>query len=245
MKKIIISMVAVAIVTLSLGFTETDYSFFVQYIFSKNYISSVADVNKSITKGQVAEIIYNQEQKDINMAREISQLSFKIYGENTFASGNLIGEDLILTCAHFVKKDTNPVVIVKSANGTVYNSKIVAIDYEKDLCVLRTNKVVKPSYKSKFAIPIIGEPTYLFGNFDDIEFIYTKGYVSSTNAYLSDIGRTFTLINSTTIVGYSGAVVYNSKMEVIGVSVRVSQHNSQSGFVVKTGDIIDFLKGIL
>lgn len=242
MKKIIAYFTALVLLITSINFTGNDYTFVAQYILSKKYTSSISDVNSPITKGQVAEIIFNQEQKDKNIAKEISKLSFKIYNSNTFASGNLIGEDLILTCAHLIKKEEKPMLLAKSFDGIIYNASVVAIDYEKDLCLLKTNKIIKDSYKAKFATPTVGEATYLFGNFDNIEFIYTKGYVSSLNAYVPDVNKTFMLINSTTIVGYSGAVVYNSNLEVIGVSVRVSQHNSQSGFVVKTSDILDFLK---
>ena len=91
----------------------------------------------------------------------------------------MVGEDLILTCAHLVKKEENPMLLVKSFDGIIYIATIVEIDYEKDLCLLKTNTIIKDSYKAKFATPTIGEATYLFGNFDNIEFIYTKGYVSS------------------------------------------------------------------
>ncbi len=127
------------------------------------------------------------------------------------------GKGFLATNAHVVKNSKN--IYVQNNKGEQYHVKLVKLDIQKDIAIL---KIDDPEFKSLSSLPYgirrsvtdIAEPIYTLG-FPRNEIVYGEGYLSARTDINGD-----TLSCQITVAanpGNSGGPVFNNNGEVIGI----------------------------
>lgn len=129
-------------------------------------------------------------------------------------SGAIISKDgVILTCAHLFGHNTAK-VFVKTASGQTYLAKIVRVNHEVDLAVIKIDAVEALPYFRLGADPYIGQPVIAFGSPLNIQGTVTFGYVENT-------GGGLTIQGCPTNPGNSGGPLVDYQGRLVGVNVAV------------------------
>ena len=143
------------------------------------------------------------------------------------------GDGYILTNAHVVE-DANAIKVAFS-NGKEYNAKLVGIEEENDVAILKIDSTdkFKPVVLGDSSKMTIGEEVLAVGNpLGELTFSMTKGIVSALDREIQL--DTFTSINMFQVdcavnQGNSGGPICNTNGEVIGITNMKLVDNSVEG----------------
>jgi S1-C subfamily serine protease len=139
----------------------------------------------------------------------------------TYTSGGsgfiIDAKGLLVTNAHVVKNANN--IAVQNKNGNSFNARIVFLDAEKDLAIL---KIEDENFKPFSSIPYsisksstdLAEPIYTLGYPRD-EIVYGEGYLSAKTGFNGD--SLSCQISIPANPGNSGGPVMNEQGEIVGI----------------------------
>lgn len=216
------------------GITALIISFLVAELTPVSHKSDIQELSKKIN---------NLEQKTNVLNKEIQAHSKVPVGKtfNMGGTGFLIDpKGYIITNAHVLKG--SGAIGVNNKNEE-YNLKIVYIDPEKDLAILKINdEDYKAAHFQPFIIkktnPSLGEEVYTLGYPRD-EIVYNMGYVSAKTGFDGDTSSF--QISLPANPGNSGGPVFNKYGEVVGIlSTRETQAEGVV-FAIKSKNIYTIL----
>lgn len=156
------------------------------------------------------------------------------------------GSGFLITNAHVL---TGSGAIVSDNNGNEYNSRILSVDREHDLAILKIDdKDFQPLTSLPYAIkktqPDLGEELFTLGYPRD-EIVYNMGYLSAKTGYNGDTSSC--QLSLTANPGNSGAPVFNKNGEVVGIITTKQTQAEDVVFALKSNNIfkmVDSLKAI-
>lgn len=172
----------------------------------------------------------NQKLKETN--QKLKEIDSKIPKDATIISGGtaflIDGKGYLVTNAHVLKGSG---AVVVNNKGQEYFAKILNIDQEKDLAIL---KIQDKDYVPAATLPYgikkndadLGTELFTLG-YPQKEIVYNLGYLSSENGHNGD--TTNYQVSLTANPGNSGGPVFNKNGEVIGI---ISTKETQSEGVV-------------
>lgn len=158
-------------------------------------------------------------------------------------SVNGINESLVLTAGHVCIEGIKPNVlfteaVVMNIKGEVYYSKLVDIDENFDLCLIKIDailpiaKLSKVEPRSGEKVSYSGYPTgmYMPGNLN-----YFDGYMSGKDPTGDH------MYNMPVVGGASGSPVYNSNGQIVSIISAVMQDFEHMALGVGTSNIQNFI----
>ncbi len=156
------------------------------------------------------------------------------------------GNGFLVTNAHVL---TGSGAVVLDNNGNEYSSKILSVDRQADLAILKIDdKDFKPittlPYGIKKTQTDLGEELFTLGYPRD-EIVYNMGYLSAKTGYKGDTSSC--QVSLTANPGNSGAPVFNKSGEIIGIISTKQAQAEDVVFALKANNIfnmIDSLKTI-
>ena len=158
-----------------------------------------------------------QQNREINNIKNNIQVTTPIVYK-TGGTGFLIDpQGYLVTNAHVIRNAKN--IAVQNSKGKDLHIKVVYIDVERDLAIL---KITDTAFKAPLSIPYsikktsaeIAEPIYTLG-FPRNEIVYGEGYLAARTGFNGD-----TLTCQIAIAanpGNSGGPILNSNGEVVGI----------------------------
>ena len=198
----------------------------------------------------IAQIKQSQQLTNNTLIKQVAEPKLKIPKGATLTSGGtaflIDGNGFLITNAHVL---TGSGAIVSDNNGNEYNSHILSVDRVRDLAILKIDdKDFKPvgllPYSIKKTQPDLGEELFTLGYPRD-EIVYNMGYLSAKTGYNGD--TTSCQLSLTANPGNSGAPVFNTNGEIIGIISTKQMQTEGVVFALKANNIfrmIDSLKTI-
>lgn len=209
------------------------------------YFSPAVNGNQLEQLSKAIEVIKKNQQYQGNLINEVKSKIPENARLISGGSGFLIDtKGYIVTNAHVLKGSG---AIVVNSKGQEFKAIIAHIDQEKDLAILKINdQDYEPlktlPYGIRRAKTELGEQVFTLG-YPRNDIVYGEGYLSARTGYNSDSLSYQVQISANP--GNSGAPVFNSDGEVIGVlSTRQAQAEGVA-FAVKSKNIyrlVDELK---
>ena len=148
--------------------------------------------------------------------------------EQSMGSGVIISKDgLILTCAHVVR--SNDQVIVSTSDDLSYKAKVLVVDEEEDLALLKiqnTERVFKPVKLGNSDTVIEGDEVAALGNPVSVGLWFTQGIVSS--AFNTHGGGNFIGTSAMVNPGNSGGGLFNLDGDLIGLPSAIKSRTGMS-----------------
>ncbi len=164
---------------------------------------------------------------------------------NSAGSGFMIdGNGFIITNAHVLAGSN--AVVVQDKQGNVFDAKIITIDNDNDLAILKIDdddfKPVKQlPYAIKKSNVQLGEELYTLGYPRD-SITYSMGYLSAESGFNGD--TTSCQISLSANPGNSGGPVFNKNGEVVGIlSARQTQVEGVV-FAIKANNIYQMVDSL-
>ena len=198
----------------------------------------------------IAQIKQSQQITNNILIKQATEPKPKIPKGATLTSGGtaflIDGNGFLVTNAHVL---TGSGAIVLDNNGNEYNSRILSVDRQRDLAILKIDDkdfqpVTTLPYSIKKTQPDLGEELFTLGYPRD-EIVYNMGYLSAKTGYNGD--TTSCQLSLTANPGNSGAPVFNKNGEIIGIISTKQTQAEDVVFALKSNNIfnmIDSLKNI-
>ncbi len=209
------------------------------------YFSPAVNGNQIEQLSKAIEVIKKNQQYQGNLINEVKSKIPENARLISGGSGFLIDtKGYIITNAHVLKGSG---AIVVNNKGQEFKATIAHIDLERDLAILKIND---PDYEAPRSLPYsirktrteLGEQVFTLG-YPKNDIVYGEGYLSARTGYNSDSLSYQVQISANP--GNSGAPVFNSDGEIIGIlSTRQAQAEGVA-FAVKSKNIyrmVDELK---
>jgi S1-C subfamily serine protease len=210
------------------GITALAISGIVAYITPAVNNSQLLQLSRAVDQ-----VKHNQQEQGAKL-NEIKS-SVKDYNFTTSGTAFLIdGKGYLVTNAH-VLKGTGAVVVNK---GNEYSSKIVYIDNQKDLAILKIDdkdfKPVTLPYGIKRTDMDLGEEIFTLG-YPREDVVYSKGYLSALSGYNGDTSSYQFSINANP--GNSGGPIFNKNGDVVGILSNREMQAEGVVFAIKAENI--------
>lgn len=179
---------------------------------------------------------------------KLNEVDSKIPKDATVTSGGtafmIDGKGFLITNAHVVKGSGT---IVVNRNGQEFNAKIINIDQERDLAILKIqDEDFKPlgslPYSIKKSNVDLGEELYTLG-YPREEIVYNMGYLSAESGRDGDTSSC--QISLSANPGNSGGPVFNKNGEIVGIISKKETKAEGVVYAIKSKGIykmIDELK---
>jgi len=152
------------------------------------------------------------------------------------------GKGYIITNTHVLKGNS---AIIIDNSGKEYNAKIVHLDEQKDLAILKiTDKDYTPVKQLPYSIAKanaeLGEEIFTLGYpRTDNTIVYTQGYLSAESGYQGDSSSLQIQMNSNP--GSSGGPVLNKEGEIVGILSKRQVQADGVTFAIKSNNIYSLL----
>lgn len=164
-----------------------------------------------------------------------------VYGSGVYISKH----GHILSCAHLFMHGHFMSMTIKQSDGTEMAGEPLAVDFVKDLSLIKVYSDNTPYAKIAKNDPELGDEVMAIGQPLLLEWTVTTGIVSGLNRILRDNQNCFQ-IDAVINPGNSGGPSYNMDGEIIGINVMtvgaIALPNwSGQGFAVSTTEIHRFL----
>lgn len=228
--------------------------------------------NQQVTRGQLAQILTNFEEKQAEQYAEQSPVDtttehkedsselttiantmrsvVKITAGNSRGSGVFVNENTILTSFHVVNGQGNITIELSDYVGAV-SATIVKNDAWNDLALLRIDNTLKNNnYKVRpislaLADAKLGETVYAFGNPRGLNFTVTKGIISKESQVLEY--RDMFQFDAPVHPGNSGGPIVNKKGQLVGIvnSVLTDTQSGEQFDGISFGTRHGFLKDLI
>ncbi|MFZ1799306.1 MAG: serine protease [Chitinophagaceae bacterium] len=208
-------------------------------------VSFFAPVAKMNDLQQLSKKIDQVQRNQQMQGARILEFDSKIPNGYTVTSGGtaflIDGKGYLITNAHVIKGSG---AVVVNNKGNEFKAKIITVDIEKDLALL---KISDDDYKKFNSLPYsisksnidLGTEIFTLGYPKD-EIVYNMGYLSARNGFNGDTTNFQISLNANP--GNSGGPVFNNKGEIVGIiSTRQAQAEGVV-FAVKAKNIFDMLK---
>lgn len=209
------------------------------------YFSPVVNGNQLEQLSKAIEVIKKNQQYQGNLINEVKSKIPENARLISGGSGFLIDtKGYIITNAHVLKGSG---AIVVNSKGQEFKATIAHIDQERDMAILKIND---PDFESPKSMPYsirkakteLGEQVFTLG-YPKNDIVYGEGYLSARTGYNSDSLSYQVQISANP--GNSGAPVFNSNGEVIGILSTRQVQAEGVAFAVKSRNIyrmVDELK---
>jgi S1-C subfamily serine protease len=179
----------------------------------------------------------------------VVEIIVQMSGGTAIGSGVIVSPaGLLVTNGHVVgDKAVGEIVEVKLSNDQVLPAKIMAVNHNRDIAILRlpNQKGGKPWPYSTFAkdAPREGDPLLAMGHPLGLPFTVTKGVLSG----LGDRGNMFVQYLQTDASinhGNSGGPIYNSRGEVVGINTMIAGKEGSIGigFSITAPNVVQALE---
>lgn len=193
----------------------------------KNFLISLAlllqpNFSKDETKKSYYEdLIHSKSESGVKNAVNSSLViqSISITGQPSMGSGNLLkihGDEVVLTAYHVVRDGIAFVAIEKDNN--LSELSLIYYDENKDIAVLKPKSKLPITSAIKIKIKednLVGKEVYHCGHPSVIRFNLSRGIITSYS-------WGFLIIDSFSLPGSSGSVVFGSDGDVVGVVVAMA-----------------------
>lgn len=207
------------------------------------YLSPSLNGSQLLQLSKAVEVIKKNQQAQGHLLNEVKTKVPENAKLISGGSGFLIDtKGYIITNAHVLKGDG---AIVINSKGQELNATIIYTDINNDLALL---KIEDKDYKQPKTIPYairrkisdLGEEIFTLGfPRNDNDIVYGKGYLSAQTGYEGDSNSYQIQISANP--GYSGAPIFNSKGELIGVISTRQKLAEGVAFAVKSTEILEVL----
>ena len=210
------------------------------------YLSPSLNGSQLLQLSKAVEVIKKDQQAQGHILNEVKTKVPENAKLISGGSGFLIDtKGYIITNAHVLKGNG---AIVINSKGQELNATIIYSDITNDLALL---KIEDKDYKQPKAIPYairrkisdLGEEIFTLGfPRNDNDIVYGKGYLSAQTGYEGDSSSYQIQIGANP--GYSGAPIFNSNGELIGVISTRQKLAEGVAFAVKSTEIIDVVNAL-
>jgi len=214
------------------GVTALFISGLVTYFSPATNQNAIEQLNRKVNNLAIA---LNTEIKGTHKAA--STTSF-----NSAGSGFLIdGKGYLITNAHVLNGSN--AVIVQNKKGEVYDAKILSIDKDNDLAILKIDDDdFKPVGKLPYSISKgsaeLGEELYTLGYPRD-SITYNMGYLSAESGFNGDTASC--QISLSANPGNSGGPVFNKNGEIVGILSAKQMQAEGVVFAIKSKNIFQMV----
>lgn len=158
----------------------------------------------------------------------------------SLGSGFYVARGLIATNLHVLQGGANGYVKTVGQSKTYPMQGICAIDTQNDLALIAISGTIQQGLTIGNSDSVeIGEPVYAVGNPQGLEGTFSQGIVSSIRVLAN--GKLLQ-ITAPISPGSSGGPVFNSKGEVIGVSVATFSEGQNLNFAVPSNYLRSLIK---
>ena len=210
------------------------------------YLSPSLNGSQLLQLSKAVEVIKKNQQVQGHLLNEVKTKVPENAKLISGGSGFLIDtKGYIITNAHVLKGNG---AIVINSKGQELNATIIYSDVNNDLAIL---KIEDKDYKQPKIIPYairrkisdLGEEIFTLGfPRNDNDIVYGKGYLSAQTGYEGDSSSYQIQISANP--GYSGAPIFNSNGELIGVISTRQKLAEGVAFAVKSTEIIDVVNAL-
>ena len=210
------------------------------------YLSPSLNGSQLLQLSKAVEVIKKNQQVQGHLLNEVKTKVPENAKLISGGSGFLIDtKGYIITNAHVLKGNG---AIVINSKGQELNATIIYSDLTNDLALL---KIEDKDYKQPKTIPYairrkisdLGEEIFTLGfPRNDNDIVYGKGYLSAQTGYEGDSSSYQIQISANP--GYSGAPIFNSNGELIGVISTRQKLAEGVAFAVKSTEIIDVVNAL-
>ncbi len=210
-------------------------------------VSFFAPVAKMNDLQQLSKKIDQVQRNQQMQGAKIREFDSKIPSGYTITAGGtaflIDGKGYLITNAHVIKGSG---AVVIDNKGNEYKAKIIRIDQDKDIALL---KIDDSDYKKYNSLPYsisksnldLGTEIFTLGYPKD-EIVYNMGYLSARNGYNGDTSNFQISLNANP--GNSGGPVFNNRGEIVGIiSTRQAQAEGVV-FAVKAKKIFELLSDL-
>lgn len=165
-------------------------------------------------------------------------------------SGVIIREDgYIITAYHVIEDATKIKVTLK--NGEIYEAKLIGSDSDNDTAIIKVEKTgLTPAIMGDSDTLKVGQTAIAVGNpLGQLGGTVTTGIISALDREI-DLGDTvMNLLQTNAAInpGNSGGALFNSKGELIGITIAKSSGSDVEGlgFAIPINDVKDIVNDIL
>ena len=210
------------------------------------YLSPSLNGSQLLQLSKAVEVIKKNQQAQGHLLNEVKTKVPENAKLISGGSGFLIDtKGYIITNAHVLKGDG---AIVINSKGQELNATIIYTDINIDLALL---KIEDKDYKQPKTIPYVirrkisdlGEEVFTLGfPRNDNDIVYGKGYLSAQTGYEGDSSSYQIQISANP--GYSGAPIFNSNGELIGVISTRQKLAEGVAFAVKSTEILEVVNAL-
>ncbi len=207
------------------------------------YLSPSLNGSQLLQLSKAVDVIKKNQQAQGHLLNEVKSKVPENAKLISGGSGFLIDtKGFIITNAHVLKGDG---AIVIDSKGQELNATIIYSDINNDLALLKIEDkdYIQPKsipYSIRHKISDLGEEIFTLGfPRNDYDIVYGKGYLSAQTGYEGDSNSYQIQISANP--GYSGAPIFNSKGELIGVISTRQKLIEGVAFAVKSTKIFEVI----
>ncbi len=171
---------------------------------------------------------------------------------NGFGTGIVLSADgYILTCAHVIEGE-NAVITAETADGKIFDARVVARDSQTDVAVLKIAALgMDPARLGSSAQVVVGETAIAIGNPLGRRFAatFTAGWISARERVVTVGNNVMSLLQFDAAVspGNSGGPLFNSLGQVIGmVNAKVDEDKVEGiGFAIPIDRAVEVAQDLI
>lgn len=151
----------------------------------------------------------------------------KVLPEKGHGSGVAIGGGYVVTAAHVVKDALT--VKLKGDDGQVTRAEVLWQNKARDIALLKADRDIFTASRLSCDSAEVGALIHAKGNPLNMEFVTMWGRIAGISRKVGPWKEAY-VTDMTILPGMSGGAVYNSRGEIVGISIGVA--NSVNGFSI-------------
>lgn len=211
------------------------------------YFTPVSNKNEIVQLNRkIDQVMHNVrvQGNQLNVVLQSSKVPMHEKALNGGTSFLVDGKGYLVTNAHVVSGSST--ILVQNNKGQEFKAKIVHIDNEKDLAIL---KIDDEDYKPLGTLPYsirkssadLGEPIFTLGYPRD-EIVYNEGYMSAKTGFNGDTITCQIAVSANP--GNSGGPVFNRNGEIIGILSTAQPAAQGVVFAIKSKNVYEAIEDL-